>query len=378
LLIDYRGILSELDTTIAQYQDLATRTQGGYNVDDIDGLYHSMSVEYKKLPALYDQLWAFFADVKNKQDIEQLLAVFMPKFVEQNGQQVDVNEKHRDDFYQILSEFTLALKIALQSAAFFEDKSFSEADRRSYKETVKVLASLRQQLKQITGETVDYDTYAEQVKQLIDRHVVAVGVKESQGVYDVTQMGKAQPDQWSEDKTRNEKDIIQTRVTKEIAQMLDDPYAKAAFSELLRQVIEEADALFDSPMKQYLLFKEFFDKVERREVPDMPDAFNGNPHAQAYFGAFRLVMGDVFNVINEVGNESQLERWAELAFKIDSVVLNAVAEFSINPINIETEIRKHLLPLCFAQCKGVGLGIDQAKAIIEHVIQIFRSGAAKL
>lgn len=377
LLIDYRGILSELDTTIAQYQDLATRTQGGYNIDDINGLYHSMSVEYKKLPALHDQLWAFFADVKNKQDIEQLLSVFIPKYVEQNGQQVDMNEKRRDDFYQILSDFTLALKVALQSAAFFEDKSFSEADRRSYKDTVKVLASLRQKLKQITGETVDYDTYAAQVKQLIDRHVVAIGVKESEGVYDVTQMGKAQPDQWSDDKTRNEKDIIQTRVTKEIEQMLDDPYAKASFSELLRQVIEEADALFDNPMKQYLLFKEFSEKVLRREVPDMPDAFNGNLHAQAYFGAFKLVLGDVFTVINEAGNESQLEKWVELAFTIDSIVLNAVAEFSINPVNIETEVRKQLLPLCFAQCKGVGLGIEQAKAIIEHVIQIYRSGAAK-
>src|SRR5690606_2509231 len=32
-LIDYRGILKELDTTIAKYQDLATRTQGGYDID---------------------------------------------------------------------------------------------------------------------------------------------------------------------------------------------------------------------------------------------------------------------------------------------------------------------------------------------------------
>src|SRR5690606_36498258 len=39
LLIDYRGILKELDTAIAQYQDLASRTQGGYDIDDIAGLY---------------------------------------------------------------------------------------------------------------------------------------------------------------------------------------------------------------------------------------------------------------------------------------------------------------------------------------------------
>ncbi len=377
LLIDYRGILGELDTTIAQYQDLATRTQGGYSIDDIEGLYHAMSTEYKKLPNLYDQLWGFFTVVKNKQDIEQLLAVLIPKMEEVNGQMVDRNQKLREDFYQVLSEFAVALKVALQSAAFFEDKSFSDADRSNYKRTLKELSALRQMLKQITGETVDYDEYAAQVKQLIDKHVVGVGVKESDGVYDVTEMGKTQPDQWNDDKTRNEKDIIQTRVTKEIDQLLDDPYAKAAFSELLRQVIAEADALFDNPMKQYLLFKEFEDKVRSREVPDMPDAFNGNLHAQAYFGVFKLVLGDVFAVIAEQGNESQLEKWVELAFKVDSVVLNAVAEYSINPQNIETEIRKQLLPLFFAQSKGVGLGIDQAKAMVEHVVQICRAGAAK-
>jgi type I restriction enzyme R subunit len=109
----------------------------------------------------------------------------------------------------------------------------------------------------------------------------------------------------------------------------------------------------------------------------MPDAFNGNLHAQAYFGVFKLVLGDVFAAITEQGNESQLEKWVELAFKVDSVVLNAVAEYSINPQNIETEIRKQLLPLFFAQSKGVGLGIDQAKAMVEHVVQICRAGAAK-
>jgi type I restriction enzyme R subunit len=38
-LIDYRGVLRELDTTIEQYQDLAKRTQGGFDIDDLKGLY---------------------------------------------------------------------------------------------------------------------------------------------------------------------------------------------------------------------------------------------------------------------------------------------------------------------------------------------------
>ena len=66
LLIDYRGILAELDTTIQKYQDLASRTQGGYEINDIAGLYNQMSTEYKRLPQLYKQLWAIFDGVKTR------------------------------------------------------------------------------------------------------------------------------------------------------------------------------------------------------------------------------------------------------------------------------------------------------------------------
>ena len=137
LLIDYRGILAELDTTIAKYQDLASRTQGGFDISDIEGLYQQMSTEYKKLPRLYADLWAIFKDVKNKGDIEQLRQIIVPRMQESNGEMIDVNQKVREDFYDRLSEFTNCLKIALQSASFYEDKSFSEDDRKHYKETVK-------------------------------------------------------------------------------------------------------------------------------------------------------------------------------------------------------------------------------------------------
>ena len=36
-LIDYRGILTELDATIADYQELAERTLGGFDIDDPKG-----------------------------------------------------------------------------------------------------------------------------------------------------------------------------------------------------------------------------------------------------------------------------------------------------------------------------------------------------
>lgn len=371
LLIDYRGILSELDTTIQKYQDLASRTQGGYDIGDIAGLYNQMSSEYKRLPQLYKNLWAIFSDVKNKGDIEQLRQVLVPRMQERHGELVDINLKVRDDFYEALSEFASCLKIGLQSASFFEDTSFSDEDRKNYKETLKQFSSLRQLVKQDAGETVNYDQYAEQVRKLLDKHVVGVEVKDPGGVYEVGKMGRQKPEQWSEDKTRNETDIIKTRVSKIIEQELrDDPYAQEAFSKLLRMAIEEAAKLFDHPLKQYLLFHEFEQQVQARKLDELPDVFAGNRHAQAYFGIFKKSLPEALSLVDE---QTQ-DHWVKLAFSLDEMVMTSVAEHSINPQNIESDIRKKLLPLLFRECKAAGAGMDQAKAIIEWVVQIFRVG----
>src|SRR5690606_2178830 len=126
LLIDYRGILKELDTAIAQYQDLASRTQGGFDIEDLEGLYRQVSSEYKKLPGLHERLWSLFEPVKNRQDIEQYRQLLVPHYQEDgNGQSYDSRQSFREDFYQALTEYGLCLQVALSSRTFFEDSSFS-------------------------------------------------------------------------------------------------------------------------------------------------------------------------------------------------------------------------------------------------------------
>lgn len=208
----------------------------------------------------------------------------------------------------------------------------------------------------------------------MDKHVVGIEVRESKGIYEVNRMGHHQkPEEWSDDKTRNETDIIKTRIARQIEQDLNnDPYAKAKFSELLRDAIKEAEAMFDYPLKQFLLFKEFEEQVQDRKLDEIPDQFEGNRHAQALFGIFKLVLPEAV----EQSQEGELQSWIDLAFQVDTLVTAAVAENSINPQNIEASIRKGLLPLLFKTCKEAGAGMDQAKAMVEHVVQITRKGSA--
>jgi type I restriction enzyme R subunit len=372
VLVDYRGILKELDTAIRAYQDLETRTQGGFDVSDLEGLYHQFSTEYKRLPALHDKLWSFFKSVANKLDREQYRQLLTPKFVKgADGEDYDERQKLRDDFYEALTAFGLCLQTALSSRSFFEDKSFSESLIARYKADLRFFTELRQTARRDAMETVDYSAYEEQIRKLVDKQVIGTEVREPEGVYLVHQLGKAEdPKDWSEEKTRNETDMIRTRLRKTIEQELaEDPYAQKVFGELLKQAIAEAEAMFDHPLKQYALFQTFEQQLETRATPGVPDVLADKPHAKAYFGAIRLVLGDeAFAALSSEAADSLVQQ----ALAMDIVVRDAVAENSLNPQNIESAIRKGLLPLLFGT-----LGLDSAKLVVEQVIQITRVGLSK-
>lgn len=373
-LIDYRGILKELDITIEKYQDLAERTQGGFDIEDLKGLYNSMDTEYKQLPRLHNELWAIFASVKNKQDGQALRQVLAPKMQDIDGRVVDTMLKARDDFYAALTAFSNTMKIALQSASFFEDKSF-DSKRDRYKADLKAFINLRKQVREDADETIDYDAYEADIRSLLDKHIAGIEVREAKGAYLVDNLGKdVKPEAMSDDEARNQTDKITGRVTRMIEQDLaDDPYAQAYFSKLLKQAIEDAKAMFDAPIKQYMMFASFEQAVKDREVTDVPNDFiddNGklNKHAQAYFGLFKHLFDTNFLLDKGLDNDKMVA----YAFEIDETVKTAVAEYSINPAEIENAISIKLLPRLF-----MDLGIEKAQQLIEAVLKITRLGLSR-
>ena len=266
------------------------------------------------------------------------------------------------------------MKVALQSASYFDDKSF-DSKRDLYKQDLKMFVGLRKQVREDANETIDYDQYAEDIKSLLDKHIAGVEVKEPDGAYLVGNLGKnVKPEDLSDDEAKNQTDKITGRITKMIEQDLaDDPYAQEYFSKLLKKAIEDAKAMFDAPVKQYILFADFEQEVKERKIADTPSVFHDvegklNKHAQAYYGLFKFLFEDTYLVEQGLDNE----KLVELAFSIDQVVTTAVAEFSINPAEIENAISMKLLPMLFAD-----LGIDKAQQLIEEVLKRTRLGLAR-
>ena len=101
-------------------------------------------------------------------------------------------------------------------------------------------------------------------------------------------------------------------------------------------------------------------------MPDLPlDRFGGNKHAQAYYGTFKLILGERFTALEAEKGEQLIQE----AFEIEQVVNRAVAENSLNPVGIEQDVRKNRLPKLF---NLVGLG--SAKEVLNEVVQIIRNG----
>lgn len=372
ILVDYRGILTELDTAVRAYQDLETRTQGGFDVADIEGLYQAISTEYRRLPALNARLWAFFDGLASHDDPEQFRQRLSPRFVaDEEGADYDERQKLRDDFSAVLTEFGLCLQTALSSRSFFEDAAFPDALIDRYKRDLRFFSGLRRTARQDAMETVDYSIYEEQIRKLVDKQVIGREVRESSGAYVVHELGKREdPQTWSEEKTRNEADLIQTRLRKTIEQELaSDPYAQKVFGELLLEAIAEAEAMFDHPLKQYAVFKAFEQCLEARQIPSIPVALADNPHASAYYGAILLELGEDAMHAKSAAEATHL---ADLALTIDGVVRTAIAENSLNLHSIESQIRQTLLPPIFDL-----VGLDHAKAIVEQVVHITRIGLSR-
>ena len=155
-IIDYRGILGELNQALDTYNALE-----GYDPEDLDGTVTDVSEEIRRLPQLHSALWALFAPVPNRQDVEALQRFLAP-------------ENLRDRFYAALSEFTRALKVALGSVRFFDEVPQERIE--AYKRDLAFFQNLRSAVRQRYAETIDYGEYEQKVRKLLDEHITSYDV----------------------------------------------------------------------------------------------------------------------------------------------------------------------------------------------------------
>lgn len=361
LLVDYRGILKALDTAVRDYQNLEARTQGGYDIADIDGLYRAVDTEYQRLPGLHAALCSLLGDARERGDIESCRQILMPRFIDDEcGRPFDTRQRLRDDFQAALAQFEQCLQIVSSSCAALD--SASRQDIALWQDELRFFIAVRQAARRDAQQGLAPAPQERRYRPLLDEHVAGLAVREPEAVYEVVPMDP--PERWNDDKARNEADLVRTRLKKAIEVDLgEDPYAQRMFSDLLKQTIADAQARFDRPIEQYLMLRRFEERVAGRVVDGIPEALAQRPHARAYHGICRLVMGD------DAFARTPPDTWVQQALAIDAAVNQALVEHSLNPQNCDAAIRQALLPGLFAL-----MGLEKAREAVERVVQVTRVG----
>lgn len=270
-IIDYAGILGELDQALTTYSAL-----DGFDEDDLAGALVSIHEEVAKLPQRHADLWDLFKEVKNQHDeeaYEQLLA----------------DEKRRESFYERLAAYGKTLSIALSSEQFIA--STPEKKLQSYKNDLKRFTNLKASVKLRYAESVDYRDFEPKIKKLLDTHISAsevVRLNEPVNIFDEQAFKQVVEEQGETRTTAAKADMIAHATKKAISERLEqDPAFYEKFSKLIQQAIDDFRAQRISDLEYLNKVSEIKDAVVNRRSDDAPARLAGHDHALALYGVLK-------------------------------------------------------------------------------------------
>ena len=267
-IIDYAGILGELDQALTTYSALE-----GFEEGDLAGALTSINDMVRQLPQRHAELWDVFKTVANRQDeeaFEQLLA----------------DEKIRGIFYERLLAYAKTLAIAMSSEEFIT--TTPENRLKGYKADLKRFANLKAAVKLRYAESIDYRDYEPKIQKLLDTHISAnevLKLNEPVNIFDSVAFQQVVEDQGQGKPTAAKADMIAHATKRAITEHLDeDPAFFEKFSKLIQQAIDDYRAGRISDLEYLRQASEIKDAVVNRKTDDVPAVLHGNDHAIACFG----------------------------------------------------------------------------------------------
>lgn len=270
-IIDYAGILGELDQALTTYSAL-----DGFDEADLAGALVSINEEVAKLPQRHADLWDLFKEVKNQRDeeaYEQLLA----------------DEKLRESFYERLAAYGKTLSIAMSSEQFIA--STPEKKLQSYKNDLKRFTNLKASVKLRYAESVDYRDFEPKIKKLLDTHISAnevIRLNEPVNIFDEEAFRQVVEEQGETKATAAKADMIAHATKKAISERLEqDPAFYEKFSKLIQQTIDDFRAKRISDLEYLNKVSEIKDAVVNRRSDDAPAQLAGNDNALALYGVLK-------------------------------------------------------------------------------------------
>lgn len=282
-IIDYRGLLGELDEALTSYASLS-----GFDPEDLSGAVIDVRSEIVKAKTYYTHLDDLFSSVKFKDDLESYVAVLE-----------DVQK--RDDFKEWLSQFARAFKLALSSEKIYD--ILSEDDIKIYKQRVKFYNELRKAVQLRYHEACDFGKYEAQMQKLLDTYVNAQGVNELTKLVNIFETEFDDEVQRVEGKNAKADTIISavSAVAKE--KMDSNPAFYKSIAQQIQDIIDEYKAKRlseEEKLAKAKLLKDLITGALKPNEDRYPKEFNGKKILFAIYDNLLDILGDVGLVNVEV------------------------------------------------------------------------------
>lgn len=264
-IIDYYGVLSELDDALSIYSD--------YDEEDKKEFYDTLvpvSDKIAELPQRHSDLWDMFKEIPNKRDLEAY------------AQSLRMEDR-RHEFYDRLTAFSSVMQIALSTEEFF--KNTDEKTIRLYKDDLNMFAKLRTSVQLRYSDTVDYKKYEARIEKLINHHVESDAVKVITNLVNIFDKEDFQKEVDNIVGTAAKADTIATRTAKYIRENMDsDPAFYKKFSQLIKEAIEayEQGRINDNEYLEKIM--QYKEDVLNHTDSELPSELEHNNAAKAYFG----------------------------------------------------------------------------------------------
>ncbi|MDW5441325.1 HsdR family type I site-specific deoxyribonuclease [Polaromonas sp. SM01] len=276
-IIDYAGVLEELDKAISSYQALA-----GFDENDLAGMLVSMQTEVAQLPEAHAHLLELFRQVANQHDTNAYLETLRDDDV-------------RHDFYERLSAFGRLLQLALSSERFLACTALAVIDR--YKADMLRFAKLKQAAQLRFADAVDFKRdYEPRIRKLLDTHLQANDVlvlKTAVNILDDAALKRAIDEQEAITPAA-QADIIAFNTKRVIEERIKvDPAYYEKFSRMIQQAIDDYRAKRINELAYLQKAKEARSAVLDRPRDDIPTSLRGNDHGIALFGLAKKIFDDV-------------------------------------------------------------------------------------
>ena len=269
LIIDYRGILGELNDAMKTYEALA-----GFDPDDVDlmGAVTDVSAIIADLPQHHSDVWATFKEVANPHDIEAMERHLAP-------------EDRREGFYSTLRIFQKTLAAALASEKVYElvPKNRLETFKRDFK----FFIGLRSSVQSRYADRVDYSQYEKQIRKLLDTHIQAPEISIITPEFSIFDVKSMDDEVAKHEGSASKADTIASRVAKTCHEkMEEDPVFYDRFAKLVQQAIDDYRHSRISEMEYLKKVEAFLATVRQGHSVELPVELDGERHraARAFFG----------------------------------------------------------------------------------------------